>query len=112
MLALLLNIITGVIFGNIMKLAAQQRANLFGVAAWNYLTATVVCCVLMVVQRPTGQLGFTVVTGLGGGVCYFVSLLYYFVAIDRIGIGLASATIRMSVALPVVAALVFWHEAL
>jgi drug/metabolite transporter (DMT)-like permease len=66
----------------------------------------------MIFQRPTGHLVFTVVIGLGGGICYFASLVYYFLAMERLGIGLASAVIRMSVALPVAAALLIWHEAL
>jgi len=74
--------------------------------------ATSVCSVFMFFQRPTGHLVFSVVTGLGGGLCYFASLVYYFLAMERLGVGLASATIRMSVALPVAAALLIWHESL
>ena len=112
MLALVLSITSGVLFGNVMKLASNRGANRFAVAAWNYLTATCVCLVFMFFQRPSSQVLFTIVTGLGGGLCYFVSLVYYFLALERLGVGLATATIRLSVALPVAAALVIWHESL
>jgi multidrug transporter EmrE-like cation transporter len=110
--ALALSVIAGVLFGNVMKLASQRGANLYAVAAWNYLVATLVCSLFMLVQRPEGHLLFTVVTGLAGGVCYFVSLVYYVLAMARLGVGLATATLRLSVALPVAAALVIWHESL
>lgn len=112
MLALALSVTSGVLFGNVMKLASQRGANLYAVAAWNYLTATLVCSLFMLVQRPHGYLVFTVATGLAGGVCYFVSLVYYVLAMAYLGVGLATATNRLSVALPVAAALLIWHESL
>ncbi len=112
MIALVLSIIFSVGFGHVMKWAEHRRANTLWVGAWNYISASVACALFMLVARPTGEIAFTISTGIWGGVCYLISLLYYFSAVRRLGVGLATAAIRVSVALPVVLALVVWHEAL
>lgn len=112
MLALIGNIISAVVFGHIMKLASHRRASLLWVGAWNYMTASAICLGLTLQSPPHAAIGFTIATGGWAGVCYLVSLLYYFAAVARFGMSLATAAIRISVALPVLAALLIWHERL
>jgi len=81
------------------------------VGAWNYIGATAACLVVtLAVPHPARGIAFTIMTGAWAGVCYLVSLLFYFAAVARAGVGIASAVNRLSVALPVVAALALWHE--
>ena len=112
MLALIGNIISAVVFGHIMKLASHRHANLLWVGAWNYMTASAICLCLTLQSPPHAAIGFTIATGGWAGVCYLISLLYYFAAVARLGMSLATAAIRISVALPVLAALLVWHERL
>lgn len=112
MIALVLSVVFSVGFGHVMKWAEHRGATTLWVGAWNYISASLTCALCMLVAHPTGAIAFTIGTGAWGGVCYLVSLLYYFSAVSRLGVGLSTAAIRVSVALPVVLALVVWHEAL
>lgn len=111
MIALALSVLFSVGFGHVMKWATYRQANVLWVGAWNYIGATAVClAVTLAVPHPARSIAFTITTGAWAGVCYLVSLLFYFAAVARVGVGLASAVNRLSVALPVVAALAVWHE--
>lgn len=112
MVALILNIVFAVLFGHVMKWAAHRRANLLWVGACNYGAGSALCLLLTALDPPRTAVGFTLLTGAWAGVCYLVSLLYYFAAVQRLGMGLATSAIRVSVALPVAAALIVWHERL
>lgn len=112
MVALSLNVLLAVVFGHIMKLATVRRANLLWVAACNYIAGCSVCSAIALLNPPHRAVAFTVSTGLWAGVTYLVSLLLYFAAVHRLGMGLATSANRISVALPVAAALIFWHESL
>jgi drug/metabolite transporter (DMT)-like permease len=112
MLPLTLNVLLAVAFGHVMKLATVQRANLLWVGAFNYIAGSAVCLAIAVAQPPQRAVAFTIVTGAWAGVCYLVSLLFYFAAVRRLGMGLATSAVRISVALPVAASLLIWHEAL
>jgi len=110
-IALALNVLFSVGFGHVMKWANYRQANVLWVGAWNYIGATAACLVVtLAVPHPARGIAFTIMTGAWAGVCYLVSLLFYFAAVARVGVGLASAVNRLSVALPVVAALALWHE--
>ena len=110
MIPLALNIVCSVCFGHIMKWAERHGANPLWVAAYNYLVASSGCAVLTLLVHPTGRVLFTFLTGSWGGVCYLVSLLYYFAAVARLGVGRATSAIRIAVAVPVAVALLVWHE--
>lgn len=110
MIPLALNIICSVCFGHIMKWAERHGANPLWVAAYNYLVASSGCAVLTLLFHPAGRVLFTLLTGTWGGVCYLVSLLYYFAAVTRLGVGRATSAIRIAVAVPVAVALLVWHE--
>ena len=112
MIPLALSILFSVGFGHVMKWAQQRHANALWVGAWNYLSAAAVCGALTLLTPPTRDIPFTVAVGLSGGVCYLVSLLYYFTAVSRLGVGLATAAIRVAVAVPVAMAIVLWREPL
>ncbi|HZS91598.1 MAG TPA: SMR family transporter [Chloroflexota bacterium] len=108
-----MSIAFSVSFGHIMKWSQQRKANTLWVGAANYIAASLTCAGLaLVVLHPTGTVPFTITVGLLGGVCYLVSLLYYFTVVTRLGVGLATSAIRLSVALPVAVALLVWHEPL
>ncbi len=111
MIALALSVLFSVGFGHVMKWATYRQANVLWVGAWNYIGATAACLVMtLAVPHPARGIAFTIMTGAWAGVCYLVSLLFYFAAVARAGVGVASAVNRLSVALPVVAALALWHE--
>lgn len=111
MIALALSVLFSVGFGHVMKWATYRQANVLWVGAWNYIGATAACLVVtLAVPHPARGIAFTIMTGAWAGVCYLVSLLFYFAAVARAGVGIASAVNRLSVALPVVAALALWHE--
>ena len=112
MLPLMLNIVFSVGFGHVMKWSEHRSASMLWVGAWNYLSAALLCGLITLISHPTGAVPFTVATGLWGGVCYLVSLLYYAATVARLGVGLATAAIRIAVALPVAVALLVWHEPL
>jgi drug/metabolite transporter (DMT)-like permease len=106
------SVVFAVGFGHVMKWATHVRANLLWVAAVNYVVAALLCLVAMAVVRPGDHALFAALTGIWGGVCYLLSLLYYFAAVNRIGMGLATSANRIAVAVPVAVALVVWHESL
>lgn len=111
MIALALSIVLSVTFGHVMKWAERCRAHLLWVGAWNYLAATLACLVVTLSGAPpTRAIPFTLAIGLGAGACYLVSLLFYSAAIGAVGVGLATATNRLSVALPVGVAVMVWRE--
>ncbi len=112
MIPLAFSVLFAVAFGHVMKWATHVKANLLWVAAVNYVAASLVCVVVMLVVRPGENALFTSLTGLWGGVCYLLSLLYYFAAVKRIGMGLATSANRIAVAVPVAVALLVWHETL
>ncbi|HWE61918.1 MAG TPA: GRP family sugar transporter [Chloroflexota bacterium] len=112
MLALAISVLSAVVFGHVMKFATVRRANLRWVAACNYITGSSVCFLIMLSHPPRQAVAFTVLTGAWAGVSYLISLLFYFAAVARLGMSLATSVNRISVALPVAAALIFWHEAL
>lgn len=113
MIALALSIVLSVSFGHVMKWAERRRAYALWVGAWNYFGATLAClAVTLTAAPPTRAIPFTLATGVGAGVCYLVSLLFYVAAIAAVGVGLATAANRLSVALPVGVALLVWHERL
>lgn len=112
MLALLCNVLLSVSFGHVMKWSTQRRAHLLWVGAVNYIGGSTVCLLLSFTHPSHSAVGFTVVTGLWAGVSYLISLLYYFAAVTRLGMGLATSAIRVSVALPVAVAIVVWREPL
>ena len=94
MIPLALNIVCSVCFGHVLKWAERQGANPLWVAAYNYLVGCALCAALTLVFRPTAGVPFTLLTGAWGGVCYLVSLLYYFAAVVRLGVGRATSAIR------------------
>jgi hypothetical protein len=67
-----------------MKWCTQRKANLQWVGAWNYVEASVACTLALIVVRPHGHIWFTTFTGAWAGVCYLLSLLYYFAAVSRL----------------------------
>ncbi|MDB5077955.1 MAG: integral rane protein [Chloroflexi bacterium] len=109
---LMLNVISAVAFGHVMKWSTIRKANLLWVAACNYLGASIACSLALLVARPSGHIWFTAFTGAWGGVSYLISLLYYFAAVKALGMGLATSVNRIAIALPVAAALLIWHETL
>jgi drug/metabolite transporter (DMT)-like permease len=111
-IALCLNIASAVTFGHVMKWSTHRQANLLWVGLTNYLVASLICALVVAASPPRGEIAFTLLTGSWAGVCYLISLLYYFAGVARLGMGLATAAIRTSVVLPVAAALVVWHEQL
>ncbi len=110
MIALVLSVVFSVGFGHVMKWSERRRAYPLWVGAWNYIGGATACALITLTHPPAAQISFTVVTGAWGGVCYLVSLLYYFVAVSRLGVGLSTATVRLAVAIPVAVALVVWRE--
>jgi drug/metabolite transporter (DMT)-like permease len=108
-----MSIVFSVSFGHIMKWSERRCATALWVGACNYIAASVACTALMLLAaRPTTNIPFTIATGLGGGVSYLVSLLFYFTAVARLGVGPATAAIRVAVAVPVAVALLVWREPL
>ncbi len=112
MLALSLNVFFTVSFGHIMKLASRRKVHLLWMLAVNYLCASAICLIVTALAPPARHITFTVLTGAWGGVCYMLALVFYFSAVGRLGMGLSTSAIRLSVALPVAAALLIWHETL
>ena len=64
---------------------AWRHASLTARLAANYLVACALCAALTLVFPPTAAVPFTLLTGVWGGVCYLVSLLYYVAAAVRLG---------------------------
>lgn len=112
MIALVLSVVFAVGFGHVMKWSERRRAYPLWVGAWNYIAGSTTCALITLSHPPAAAVPFTIVTGAWGGVSYLVSLLYYFLAVSHLGVGLATAAVRLSVAIPVAVALLVWHEPL
>lgn len=109
--ALIASIVFAVALGHIMKFAMRIRCHVLAVTTINYGTASLVSLIL-VVRGGHPAPGIAAPVGIVAGIFYVVGLMLNFRAIRTYGIGLSSAVSQLSLAIPVLLALVVWHEPL
>ncbi len=110
MAALIGTVLAFVAFGVVLKLADVYGLAPTPVAAVNYAFASLVCGYQL--TRSPESLGGPAVWALGvvAGVAFVAGFYVNYWAIRRVGLSLAQPVVSISVVVPIIAAIVFWHE--
>ncbi len=106
----IVNIVASACFSCGYKLASQRGCRAPSVHLSMYLTA-VVAALLMALLRGGFNFDFRVMLlGLTCGMSMFVAMRSFFVAMQQGGLAVGWTCVNMSVALPLFASMLFWHE--
>jgi len=111
MLALVGTILFQVAFALVVRDASHRRRNLYAVGAVNYVLATLFCAAMAgragwPVRVPT----WVVALGAGAGVSYILSYFFIMYTVQRVGISVPMAVMRMSALVPIFGAVVLYGE--
>jgi multidrug transporter EmrE-like cation transporter len=112
MIALLFHILFSTGFGLIVKDAQVRGRNLWAVGAVNYIVAAIAAWVSLPQAMPAA-LEFstpTAIIGVFAGVGYVVSYFFLLTVVQRDGISVPMAVVRLSVMIPVLFSIFYWHE--
>lgn len=108
---LALAIIFQVGFGLVMRDAAHRRLDLYAVGAVNYVVAAVACALgAWATGGPTPLSPTVLWLGAGTGLSYILSYFFMMYTVQRVGISVPMAIVRMSVLVPVIGAVFLFHE--
>ena len=112
MVTLLLSasVILIVVFALCYKLAAAWNCNLNMVNVWMYVGATVATGIVALVEGQLPTHPQAVNLGILTGIGMFIATLSFFYHIRQGKLSASWTVINLSVAFPVLAALIFWHE--
>lgn len=95
---------------NLLKIGETAGQDRLVVLGFNYLSATALAIVYWAVQHPALPGTATLVVGPVAGFFYAASLFCFMVAISRAGLGMATATMRLSVIWPTLLSLTVFGE--
>jgi len=135
---LLLAVLCSAAIALVFKHSETAGMNRYAVTSANYLVACVVGALLVSVQDASGpgegslsagldEIGralagsgsrlspaasriWAVAVGLGAGVFFFLSFIYYQISVRNHGVGLAGAFIKLGILVPMSLSLVLWRE--
>jgi len=110
MLFLVLAVLSSVTVAASIKVSENAGRNRISVALINYCIAAVVMFILWLLHGAVSVSGITVVCGVYAGITWVVALVLMMYAIQRIGIAISSAVVRMAVLLPTILSIVIWFE--
>jgi drug/metabolite transporter (DMT)-like permease len=113
MLNLLLAILCSLAIGVIFKLARGFQIDRLGLLTVNYLAAVLVALWIGVdfsVSSAGASLTLLLATGVTNGLLFILAFGLYALAIDRIGLALSAATMRIAVLIPFAASWAVWNE--
>ncbi len=110
MLYLLISIVASVAISVLLKRGEGTGHDRLVVTASNYISATLLAGGIWLLRGAVWPSWPTVLLGIAGGFFYAISLVLWMQAIQRAGIAMSTAALRMSVALPVVMSIAFFGE--
>ncbi|MGI6377082.1 MAG: SMR family transporter [Anaerolineae bacterium] len=111
MIALLVATLFSAAFGLVLRWAQQRRCNVFAVGFVNYLIATLYQVVRQVSAGPPPQVTpITLWLGAIVGAIYALNFGIFSPLIAKRGVSITTAIVRLAVIVPIVGAIVWWHE--
>ena len=111
MFFLILQILFSSSFGIIVKHSQASGRNLLVVGATNYTVAALSAALSVIYQGDFEFSNATFVIGILGGVAYVVSFFFLMNVLRLSGISITWAIIRLSVLVPLLFSILYWHEA-
>ncbi len=110
MIALVVNIIFTVAFFHVIRSAQARNRNVMLVAVVNYLVASPLCFLLSYSQGNLFLSADTVFWGSVQGVCFIGTYYLLCTSMSISGMAIATAILRLSVVIPVLASIIAWGE--
>ena len=110
-----LYVLSFLLFSQTLRLGQKKDADMLTVTAANYVVAAIFC---VAYWSLLGFPGFHTVkreiwvAGFGNGLLYFLNLLAMLMAYRLVGVGITSASIGISLIIPVVLSWALWEEAM
>lgn len=111
MIALVVNILFTVAFFHVIRSAQSKGRNVMLVAVVNYLVASPVCLLLSFSQGNLTLSTATLFWGTIQGVCFIGTYYLLCTSMSISGMAIATAILRLSVVIPVLASVFAWGEA-
>ena len=110
MVFVICNIAFSSAFNLLMKYAHARRYGILAVGCVNYIVAGLVACLWFLSRRPDHVAVMATLFGCLGGLMYVLCYLCIMAMLDRQGISVATALTRLAIVVPIMAAVLFWHE--
>jgi uncharacterized membrane protein len=107
---LILSIIFNTLFALCYKVAARRNCNLHAVNVWVYIGATITIAAYMLILHRLPFNEIALLLGIASGVIGFFATLSFFYHIKHGQLSASWTVISLSVAFPVLASVVIWHE--
>lgn len=111
MIALVVNVLFTVAFFHVIRSAQVKKCNVMLVAVVNYFVAAPVCFLLSYVQGNLSLSGPTLFWGSVQGICFIGTYYLLCTSMSVSGMAIATAILRLSVVIPVLASVFAWGEA-
>ena len=110
MVALILNILLSAGFFHVIRTAQVRGANMMVVGAVNYVLASITCFAASYIVGNTQLSTETMIWGFIQGVAFIVTYYLICTTMNLSGMAIATAFVRLSVVLPVLASVFYWGE--
>jgi drug/metabolite transporter (DMT)-like permease len=110
MIALVVNVLFTVAFFHVIRSAQAKGRNVMLVALVNYLVASPICFLLSYSQGNLQLSGDTLFWGSIQGVCFIGTYYLLCTSMSVSGMAIATAILRLSVIIPVLASIFAWGE--
>jgi drug/metabolite transporter (DMT)-like permease len=107
---LFLRVVFNLAFSQLLKMAQERDGELLPAALVNYLIASAVALLFLLLGHPPSPQPVSVLLGIATGVTYAVSLLGLEIIMGLSGVSIAVAILNLSVLVPTAAAILFFHE--
>ena len=111
MLVLAGTIVFQVAFALVVRDASHRQRNLYAVGAVNYVLASLFCAAMVASAGwPAHVPVWVVALGAGAGVSYITSYFFIMYTVQRVGISVPMAVMRMSALVPIFGAVLLYGE--
>ncbi|MEE2753393.1 MAG: DMT family transporter [Candidatus Latescibacterota bacterium] len=110
MIALVANVFFSIAFFHVIRSAQSKGHNVMLVALVNYLVASPVCFLLSYAQGNLSLSSDTLFWGTIQGVCFIGTYYLLCTSMSVSGMAIATAILRLSVVIPVLASVIAWGE--
>lgn len=97
-------------FGLVVRYAQGKKCNLIAVGALNYLAAALFHAARALLNGNNSPAPATLIIGALGGVAYVSSYFMFLPVLKMRGVSISTALLRLSVLIPIAAAILFWGE--
>ncbi len=109
---MLLFVLFGAAFGHLIRFAQVRRRNMWWVGAVNYVAATGLSLAWWAVESRVPLLSEAALLGVVAGLALGSAYFLLNASITLAGVGISIAVGRLSIAVPVAASVLVWHETL